>query len=56
MPELVAAIDAHVARQNTQPKPFVWIESAAGILQKVICAGFWFDESGATGGCLHDGR
>ena len=38
VPELVAAIDAHVARQNTQPKPFVWTESAAGILQKVIRA------------------
>ena len=44
MPELVAAIDAHVAHQSTQPKPFVWTKTAADILQKVILARLWFDE------------
>ena len=38
VPELVAAIDAHIAHHNTKPKPFIWTKSAADILQKVIRA------------------
>ena len=29
LPELVAAIDEHVAHQNTKPKPFIWTKTAA---------------------------
>ncbi len=38
VPELIAAIDEYVAHYNTNPKPFIWIKSAADILQKVIRA------------------
>ena len=50
MPELVAAIDEHVAYQNTQPKPFVWTKTAADILQKAIRAGSWVDEKAQRAG------
>ena len=56
VPELVAAIDEHVAHQNTKPKPFIWTKTAADILQKVIRARAWLDEKGATCGCLRAGR
>ena len=56
VPELVAAIDEHVAHQNTKPKPFIWTKTAADILQKVIRARSWVDEKGATCGCLRAGR
>ena len=38
LPELVTAIDDHVAHHNTAPKPFSWTKSARDILQKVIRA------------------
>ncbi|RZL96725.1 MAG: IS630 family transposase, partial [Variovorax sp.] len=38
VPELVAAIDEYVAHHNTNPKPFIWTNSARDILQKVIRA------------------
>ena len=38
LPELVTAIDDHVAHHNTDPKPFIWTKSARDILQKVIRA------------------
>ena len=56
MPELVGAIDEHVAHQNTKPKPFIWTKTAADILQKVIRARAWVDEKGAMCGCLRAGR
>ena len=46
VPELVGAIDEHVAHQNTKPKPFIWTKTAADILQKVIRARAWVDEKG----------
>ena len=36
--ELVQAIDDYVAHHNTNPKPFIWTQSARDILQKVIRA------------------
>ena len=36
--ELVTAIDDYVDHHNTNPKPFIWTESARDILQKVIRA------------------
>ncbi len=38
VPELVAAIDEYVAHHNTNPKPFIWTQSARDLLQKVIRA------------------
>ncbi len=40
VPELVAAIDEYVAHHNTNtnPKPFIWTQSARDTLQKVIRA------------------
>ena len=38
VPELIAAIDAYIARHNANPKPFIWTASARDILQKVIRA------------------
>ena len=38
LPELVTAIDDHVAHHNTDPKPFIWTKSARDILLKVIRA------------------
>jgi hypothetical protein len=38
VPELITAIEKHVAHHNTKPKPFIWTKSAADILQKVIRA------------------
>ncbi len=38
VPELVMAIDKYVAHHNTDPKPFIWTNSARDILQKVIRA------------------
>jgi hypothetical protein len=34
VPELLAAIDAYIARHNTRPQPFIWTASARGLLQK----------------------
>ncbi len=36
--ELEAAINECVAHHNTNPKPFIWTQSARDILQKVIRA------------------
>ena len=36
--DLVTAIDEYVAHHNTDPKPFIWTQSARDILQKVIRA------------------
>lgn len=38
VPDLVAVIDEYVAHHNTKPKPIIWTNSAADILQKVILA------------------
>ncbi len=38
LPELVTAVDEHVAHHSTDPKPFIWTKSARDILQKVIRA------------------
>ena len=38
VPELIAAIEHHVATHNENPKPFVWTAKARDILQKVIRA------------------
>ena len=38
VPELIQAIDDYIAHHNTQPKPFIWTQSARDILQKVIRA------------------
>ena len=38
VPDLVAVIDEYVAYHNTNPKPFIWTQSARDILQKVIRA------------------
>ena len=38
VPELVAAIDEYIAHHNTNPKPFIWTQSARDILQKTIRA------------------
>ncbi len=34
VPELIAAIEEHIAVQN--PKPFIWTAKANGILQKAF--------------------
>jgi len=36
--ELIETIDEYIALHNTHPKPFIWIQSARDILQKVIRA------------------
>ena len=38
VPELVTAIDEHIACHTINPKPFTWTKSARDILQKVIYA------------------
>ncbi|MBM3272952.1 IS630 family transposase [Candidatus Kaiserbacteria bacterium] len=38
VPELIGAINEYIAHHNTQPKPFIWTQSARDILQKVIRA------------------
>ncbi|MCX7146336.1 MAG: IS630 family transposase, partial [Sulfuritalea sp.] len=38
VPELIGAIDEHIAHHNTKPKPSTWTKSARDILQKVIRA------------------
>jgi hypothetical protein len=38
VPELIAAIQHHIATHNKNPKPFVWTAKARDILQKVIRA------------------
>lgn len=38
VPELIQAIDGYIAHHNTNPKPFIWTQSARDILQKVIRA------------------
>jgi transposase len=38
VPELIAAIEQHVAHHNDHPKPFIWTAKAKDILQKVIRA------------------
>jgi hypothetical protein len=38
VPELIAAIEDHIAAHNKNPKPFVWTAQARDILQKVIRA------------------
>ncbi|MHB1238370.1 MAG: hypothetical protein ACYCY7_12505 [Gallionella sp.] len=38
VPELVAAIEEHVAHHNNKPKPLIWTAGARDILQKVIRA------------------
>ncbi|MGH8672677.1 MAG: IS630 family transposase [Burkholderiales bacterium] len=38
VPELIAAIENHIATHNKNPKPFVWTARARDILQKVIRA------------------
>ena len=38
VPDLIAAIEHHVAHHNADPKPFIWSKSARDILQKVIRA------------------
>lgn len=37
-PCLIEAIEEYVAHHNTNPKPFIWTQSAADILQKAIRA------------------
>lgn len=36
VPELSKAIDEYIAHHNTNPKAFIWTNSARDILQKVI--------------------
>jgi hypothetical protein len=35
VPELIAAIDEHLAASNADPRPFVWHASVESILTKV---------------------
>ena len=38
VPDLIAAIEGHVASHNENPKPFIWTAEAKDILQKVMRA------------------
>ena len=51
MPDLVTAIDDHVAHHNTDPKPFSWTKGARDILQKVIRANAFL--SSTQSGTMH---
>ena len=35
VPDLIAAIDAYLAANNTNPKPFIWTKTTQQILEKV---------------------
>lgn len=35
VPELITAINSHIADHNQHPKPFIWTAKASDILEKV---------------------